>query len=154
MITNERRYKITKVEAEKFHVAVERFNGLELAKQGIDPGIVAAQKTSLEQQLAELQEDLARHEGLRSSGGRRLFPSTISEIGEKLIEARIMQGLSQKALAGRLNMKEQQIQRYEQDRYLAANLTRIAEVAEALDLDLHAVFDLRHQREPKMERSS
>lgn len=45
-----------------------------------------------------------------------------------------------------ISMKEQQIQRYEQERYLSANLTRVAEVAEALDLDLHAFFDVRNQK--------
>ena len=40
-------------------------------------------------------------------------------------------------------MKEQQVQRYEQDRYLTANLTRVAEVAEALQLDLLAFFQFQ-----------
>jgi len=43
-------------------------------------------------------------------------------------------------------MKEQQIQRYEQDRYLTANLNRCAEVAEALGIDLHARLDVRQAR--------
>ena len=40
-------------------------------------------------------------------------------------------------------MKEQQVQRYEQERYLTANLTRVAEVADALQLDLFAFFEAR-----------
>ena len=147
MITNDRQYKITKGEAERFRVAIANFDGLELLRQGIDPAISEAQRASMKAQLAELEEDLSRYEGLRSSGGgKRLFPARISEIGEKLIEGRIMQGLSQKALAERLGMKEQQIQRYEQDRYMSANLARVEEVADALGLDLHAFFDVRHQR--------
>ena len=71
---------------------------------------------------------------------------SIAEIGLKLIEARIVQGLSQRELADRLGMKEQQVQRYEQDQYFSANLTRCAEVAAVLDMDLHAQFEVRQLR--------
>ena len=47
-----------------------------------------------------------------------------------LIRARIAQGLSQKSLAGRLGLKEQQIQRYEASEYASASLARIRSVAE------------------------
>lgn len=143
MITNERQHRITKTQVERFKTALRDFDELELAKQGIDPVIIAAQRTALQQQLAELEADVAAYESLRSGRVKRLFPSGITDIGEKLIEARISQGLSQKALADRLGMKEQQVQRYEQERYLTANLMRVAEIAEALHLDLFAFFEAR-----------
>jgi len=143
MITNERQYKITKAQAEKFKDALGQFSEIDLARQGIDPVIIAAQRSSLEQQLADLQADLTRYEKLRSGKLRQLPVADIAELGAKLIEARIVQGLSQRDLAERLGMKEQQVQRYEQDRYLTANLTRCAEIAEALDVDLHAHFAVR-----------
>ena len=143
MITNERQYKITKAHAEKFSDALDRFSEIELARQGIDPVIIAAQRSSLEQQLADLEADLTRYRNLRSGMVRQLPVATIAVLGAKLIEARIIQGLSQRELADRLGMKEQQVQRYEQDQYLTANLTRCAEVAEALDVELHAHFGVR-----------
>lgn len=143
MITNERQYKITKNEAGRFKVALRDFQEIELVRQGIDPIIVAAQRDSLEQQLKDLEAQIFDYEKLRSGRVKRLFPTSILDIGQNLIEARIAQGLSQRALAERLDMKEQQIQRYEQERYLTANLTRVAEVAEALQLDLVAFFESR-----------
>lgn len=143
MITNERQYKITKSEVSRFKAALQGFKELELVKQGIDPVIVTAQRSSLEQQLKDLENELLEYEKLQSGRVKRLFPTSITDIGQKLVEARIAQNLSQRALAERLGMKEQQIQRYEQDRYLTANLNRVAAVAEALHLDLVAFFDSR-----------
>jgi len=144
MITNERQYKITKSEADRFKSALRNFREIELVRQGIDPVIVGAQRNSLEQQLKDLEAQILEYEKLRSGRVKRLFPSSISDIGQKLIEARIAQGLSQRLLAERLGMKEQQIQRYEQERYLTANLMRVAEIAEALQLDLIAFFESRN----------
>ncbi|MGJ5000102.1 helix-turn-helix domain-containing protein [Bradyrhizobium sp. HKCCYLRH2060] len=143
MITNERQYKITKSEVDRFRTALQEFNEIELIKQGIDPVIVAAQRSSLEQQLHDLRVQISEYETLRSGNVTRLFPSSIREIGQSLIEARVARNLSQRELAERLGMKEQQIQRYEQERYLTANLNRIAEVADALQFDLVAFFESR-----------
>ena len=143
MITNERQYAVTKVQAENFRDALKRFSEIDLVRQGIDPVIIAAQRASLEQQLADLESDLTRYAKLRSGATQHLPLASITDIGLKLIEARIVQGLSQRELGDRLGMKEQQVQRYEQDRYLTANLTRCAAVAEALGLNLNAYFDIR-----------
>ena len=57
-------------------------------------------------------------------------------IGIGFIKARIAQGLSQKDLAERLKLKEQQIQRYEATDYASASLNRIKEVVTALGIDI------------------
>ena len=59
------------------------------------------------------------------------------KLPEALIRARIAAGLSQKELAGRLGLKEQQIQRYEARRYAGASLDRIQAVADALGMQIH-----------------
>ena len=57
---------------------------------------------------------------------------TVAELPATLIKARIARGLSQKDLADRIGLKEQQIQRYEATDYASASLTRIKEVVSAL----------------------
>ena len=57
---------------------------------------------------------------------------SLDDLPDGLIKARIASGLSQKDLADRLNLKEQQIQRYEADRYASASLQRIQQVARAI----------------------
>ena len=51
-----------------------------------------------------------------------------------LIKARIARGMSQRDLAERIGLKEQQIQRYEATDYASVSLSRIREVVNGLDV--------------------
>ncbi|MCY3959441.1 MAG: helix-turn-helix transcriptional regulator [Chloroflexi bacterium] len=61
--------------------------------------------------------------------------NVVAELPATLIGARISQGLSQKDLAERLSLKEQQIQRYEATDYASASLRRIKQVVSALGVE-------------------
>ena len=132
MITNERQYRITKAQASRFREAIKEFNELALIADGIDPVIANAQREGLESQLDELETAIARFDALRSGRVRQLEAECLAEIGKKLIEARIVRGLSQKELAEKLGLKQQQIQRYEQESFRAASLSRLVEFTDAL----------------------
>lgn len=56
----------------------------------------------------------------------------LENLPEMLIEERVRLGLTQKQLADKMGLKEQQIQRYESSRYQSASLRRLQEVAKAL----------------------
>ena len=55
---------------------------------------------------------------------------------ELLIKAHIARGLTQRELADRVGLKEQQIQKYEATDYVAAKWSRIREVADVLSMEL------------------
>ena len=79
------------------------------------------------------REVLEEYEALTSNSSNQPMVLTLHSLGElptALIKARIATKLSQKALAERLGLKEQQIQRYEATEYASANLSRIIEVSE------------------------
>lgn len=65
----------------------------------------------------------------RELGSLRDFPTA-------LIEARIVAGLTQKQLGERLEVKEQQIQRWEANLYSGVGVERLQEVADALGMEL------------------
>jgi DNA-binding Xre family transcriptional regulator len=94
-------------------------------------------REGMESQLADLREKLAEYEALRSGKVRELELRSLKELPEALIRARIAAGLSQKELAMRLGLKEQQVQRYEATRYAGASLERVQAVADALGVQLH-----------------
>jgi len=142
MITNERQYKIARAQAERFRSALSESNELVLIRDGVDPIIAAAHKDALREQLRELDEGLARYEALRDGLIQELVTDQFQEIGVQLIEARIARELSQKELAVRLGLKEQQIQRYEQELYLTANVERLSQIANALALRASISFHL------------
>jgi len=57
---------------------------------------------------------------------------SLTALPEALIRARIAAGLTQKELAVRLGLKEQQVQRYESTRYHGVSLERTQAVVDAL----------------------
>ena len=62
----------------------------------------------------------------------RFEAETLGELPDILIQARIARGLSQRELGDYLGLKEQQVQRYEAERYRSASLDRLVEVSDAL----------------------
>jgi transcriptional regulator with XRE-family HTH domain len=132
MIKNERQYRITKAEAEKFRDSLKGWDPT--PPDGIDPVIHAAQKSALESQLQDLRREVAEYEALRSGRQPVLEVNSFEEFPDALVRARIAAGLSQKDLAERLGLKEQQVQKYEATGYSAASLTRMTEVVNALGL--------------------
>jgi transcriptional regulator with XRE-family HTH domain len=132
MIKNERQYRITKAEAEKFQGSLEGWDPT--PPDGIDPAIHAAQKSALESQLQELKRDIAEYETLRSGRQQVLEVDSFEDFPDALVRARIAAGLSQKELGERLGVKEQQIQKYEATGYSGASLARMTQVVNALGL--------------------
>ena len=96
------------------------------------PLIAEAQEDAVRNQLSDLEEQLRVYESLKAGNFEIENLNVVSELPTTLIKARISQGLSQKDLAERLRLKEQQIQRYEATDYATASLARIKEVVEAL----------------------
>jgi transcriptional regulator with XRE-family HTH domain len=133
MIRNERQYRITKSQADLFAQQL-RERGAESKKSALHPRIQKAQHDALKSQLDELREELAEYEGLRDGNTNVLELSSIEELPSALIRARIAAGLTQRELAHRLGIKEQQIQRYEATEYAGASLERIRAVMSTLGL--------------------
>lgn len=131
MITNERQYKITRNEAERFRKAIG-----ELVKSpprdGVHPRLAQAEREALESQLSDMQAELVEYDHLKSTDLSMISVNSFDELANGLIKARIASGLSQRALADRLGLKEQQIQRYEAERYASASYQRLLEISSAL----------------------
>ena len=70
---------------------------------------------------------------------------SLRELPIVLIEGRIAAGLTQRELAERLGLPEQQIQRYEATLYGGVSLERLQEVADVLGIEIeeHARYAVR-----------
>ncbi len=136
MITNERQFRITKAQFDKLNAAAADFD-LEAATRRIGARILAeAELEALRSQASDLSDQLREYQALKSGAITILKAGNLSELPTILIRARIAKGLSQRDLAQRLGLKEQQIQRYEAEGYSSASLRRLAEIAEALNLNV------------------
>jgi transcriptional regulator with XRE-family HTH domain len=134
MITNERQYKITRSEAERFRRALAEIDINAGERKDIHPRLLQAEREALESQLEDLEGELSDYDRLKSSAPAIISIDSFDGLADGLIKARIASGLSQKALAERLGIKEQQIQRYEAERYASASYQRLREVADALSV--------------------
>ncbi|MPZ14365.1 MAG: helix-turn-helix domain-containing protein [Chloroflexi bacterium] len=151
MIANERQYRITKAEAAKFEEALARLETVEGHRSDEMRRIM---RDAMESQLEELQEQLAEYDALRSGKVTVLEIEGLQELPTALIRARIASGLTQKELARRLGLKEQQIQRYEATRYSGVSLERIQQVAEVLGVTIRERLTLPAGGETKRPRGT
>ncbi|HEX4306478.1 MAG TPA: helix-turn-helix transcriptional regulator [Solirubrobacterales bacterium] len=133
MITNERRYSITRAELRRFEEAAAEQQRREPV-DGIDPRIEKALVDGLLGQGETLREEVKRHEDLREGHVSHREIDGLRDLPTALIEARIAAGLTQKALAQRLEVAEQQVQRREADLYSGVGVDRLQEVADALGM--------------------
>lgn len=155
MIKNERQYRITRAQAARLRKSLNAVNG------GVDEGgagamgdiasgvvrearapygavhplIAKAQEDALNSQLADLEGEMKEYETLKAGGFDLDSLKVLVDIPRLLIKARIAKGLSQRELAERLGVKEQQIQKYEATDYASASLRRIREVAAVYSMD-------------------
>lgn len=108
MITNHRQYLNMQAQVERFRRALASPDA-----EGLHPKAARAMRDGLRSQLDDLEAELAEYNALRQCGVVTLEAESIVGIGEVLIKARIVRNLTQKELAERLSLAEQQIQRYE-----------------------------------------
>jgi ribosome-binding protein aMBF1 (putative translation factor) len=132
MIKNERQYRITRAQAAKLEAALESFSAQSADDRKTHPRLIKAQADALRSQLESLRGELREYKDMKTGETPSPDLSYIAVVPQDLIHARIAAGLSQKELAERLGMPEQQIQRYEATEYESVSLARIMEIAKAL----------------------
>jgi DNA-binding Xre family transcriptional regulator len=135
MITNERQYRIAKSEARKFAQSIAAARETE-PSPNVNPRVHDAMIEALESELDVLREQVDHYEALKAGKVKRRNVHSIRELPVLLIEGRIAAGLTQRQLADRLGLPEQQIQRYEATKYSGVSLDRLQEVADALGMEI------------------
>ncbi len=143
MIANERQYRITKGQLGKLRASADAFAMDEATSRLGSRELAEAEYNALKSEVESLAEYVREYEALKSGIVTNFAATSIDELPRILIQARIARGLTQKELADLLGLKEQQIQRYESEEYLSTNLRRLAEVADALDLNLNEVAEFQ-----------
>lgn len=136
MITNDRQLSLTRAEAAKLKAALQKFQSGAEIPEDVDPVLVNASLDAMASEIERLEQDIAAYLELQASPPDVLFDGTIEHLPLSLIKARIARRWTQRDLAEQLGLKDQQIQRYEADEYAGASLTRLIEVANALNLEV------------------
>lgn len=135
MITNDRQYQDLRAQTVRFRVAIEQAHD-QGARTGVDPRVHEAMIDAMESDLREFARQLSRYERLKAGKIKSRKVGSLERLPEALIEARITRNWTHKELASRLGIREQQVQRYESERYRRASLDRILEVVRVLGIKL------------------
>ncbi|MEZ8377405.1 helix-turn-helix domain-containing protein [Vibrio splendidus] len=133
MIKNSRQLALTKNQIQEFNTTI---HALEEGTSDTHPFLMQAQKNALIFQRDDLLKEIEEYEQLLSGEFAVFDVDNIADLPKALIRSRIYLGLTQKDLAEKLGMKEQQIQRYENTEYSSASFSTIVSIIRALDLKI------------------
>ncbi len=138
MIFSDKQYAVSQRECEKLKQALAT---LESVKEPAEQLLKKAQADALRSQIADIEAEIAEYDLLRSGKITFSEASALSDLPKVLIQARIAKGLSQSDLAEQLDMKPQQIQRYEATQYMSISLSKLIEIADILNIKISETYE-------------
>jgi HTH-type transcriptional regulator/antitoxin HigA len=131
VILNEREAREARSRAAEFDGALSSATTFDPIVAGLPPGVTDGFRKAIKAHRDDLNSLVAAYDSAKNGDYSELKRRAGNDPGLSLIVGRIARGLTQKELARKLGLKEQQIQRYEADRYSTisiANFQRIASV--------------------------
>ena len=141
MITNERQEREITALIDQIGEALSSEQVLCQIVEGFPPEVLDGVRRSLVAERKELVSSLAAYRAAQDGDVSLLKARAGNDLGARLVAARVAKGWKQKELARRLFLPEQQIQRYEAERYRSISLAGLLRVARALGIRLVAEVD-------------
>lgn len=136
MITNQREYRITKSWIARFDKELVANETREL-RPCEDPGMRKVVHDAIASEIETLQRQIDHYERLRDGHITSREITSLRELPSALIEARIAARLTQRQLAERIGVAEQQVQRWEANDYSSVGIDRLQNIADALGVQIH-----------------
>jgi HTH-type transcriptional regulator / antitoxin HigA len=137
MILNDRALRAakTRVSLLKQEIATSAFSDF---KSQLSADTLELRRKALSEELDRIAAQIQAYERLKGSRLANDEELDTTQLGLLPILGRISKGLSQRELGELLNLKEQQIQRYEADRYSSISLSRFERILQVLGVSLTA----------------
>jgi HTH-type transcriptional regulator / antitoxin HipB len=133
MIQNERQYRVTQTKLREFE---RDLASLDPPDPSLHPRQVVGWTNSYNLTIRQLKQELAEYEQLKSGNIVTFVLGSLNDLPTTLIKARIAAGMTQKELADKIGVREQQIQRYEASLYSSASFDRLRSIATALNIEI------------------
>lgn len=135
MLKNEKQYKSARAALQKW------LNNREVLKSRAASGshpewLIGEESFAIETTIEQLEGDVKEYEDLIS--GKKQLPKPVPfaiELPDLLIRWRLARHWTQKQLAERVGMHENQLQKYESENYSCASLQTITKIAMVLEQD-------------------
>jgi DNA-binding XRE family transcriptional regulator len=138
IIQNQRQYRSTKADLARFEESLVAHDAREPCDlpSDIDAGMPKLMHDAIASWIETLREQIEHYEKLRDGRITSREITSLRELPTALIEARIAARLTQRQLAERIDVAEQQVQRWEANDYSGVNLDRLQSIAEALGVQM------------------
>ena len=142
IILNEKELRDARARIEAFNNALATEASIQRVMDGLPPEVVRQVTTTMRSERDDLATAIEAYETAKDTGNAvPLEGRADQDPGLTLIVARIAKGYSQRELAWRLGLKEQQVQRYEADRYSSISMKNYGRVAALLGVKLTAAIE-------------
>jgi HTH-type transcriptional regulator/antitoxin HigA len=138
LITNERQEREVSAFIEQITYALSSEQVLKSIVEGLPSEVIDGVRRSLTAERRELTESLQAYQNAQRGVADELKSRAGNDLGALLVAARVAKGWKQKELARRLFLPEQQVQRYEAERYRSISLGNLIRVARTLGVRLTA----------------
>jgi HTH-type transcriptional regulator / antitoxin HipB len=136
VIQNKHQYKVTNSKLKELEQSLAN---LAANPEGLSERLWQSQQAGVRVWIDRLTAEIAEYDRLQQ--GESVFKiSSLTELPIALIKARIASGMTQKELAEKIGVKEQQIQRYEANHYDSASFERLRKVFEALGISFKEII--------------
>jgi HTH-type transcriptional regulator/antitoxin HigA len=135
VILNEREARDTRATVSELDKLLSSEEAFAPIIAGLPPQIVDRFRKAIKAERKELEALVKAYEAAKEGDFEDLKRRAGNDPGLALIVARIARNLTQKELARKLGLKEQQIQRYEADRYSSISLANFRRIATLLGVD-------------------
>jgi HTH-type transcriptional regulator / antitoxin HigA len=140
-ILNQREYRLAKAREFRLEKAIETAMSIGRLATSLSDAALHARASALQAEHQKVRAEIDAYENLQNAKHSVGNEAETRELGFVPILARIRRRLSQRQLAEMLGLKEQQIQRYESDRYAGISLKRFEQILRLLGVELNARFD-------------
>lgn len=138
IIANDRQEREVSTLVEQITHALSSEQVLKAIVEGLPSEVIDGVRHSLTAERNELIDSLQAYQNAKDGAPEQLKLRAGSDLGALLIAARVARGWKQKDLARRLFIPDQQIQRYEAERYRNITLAGLIRVARALGVRVTA----------------
>lgn len=138
IILNEREARRTKAFVTRIDEALSAHSAVDPRRFEVPAEVWELHGRSLRSARNATADMLEAYECVKHGDFAEIADAWKNEPGVVLIIARIARGLSQADLALRLNMREQQVQRYESERYRSISLQALRRIAAVLGVQIEA----------------
>jgi hypothetical protein len=132
MISNERQCENTEEWIAKFEQSIANLRATPGPDDNLEPFTREILIKSQESMLEDLRGQVAEYDALRDGKVQRMQVESVLDLGKALTKARIASGLTERHLADRLRIDEEQLRRDEAMDYQTVSLAQVIEIAAIL----------------------